>query len=244
MTCLRGWVVRGILATAALWTTAGAVTAQDDSAQKRSAARFPFEKIPAQFRNGVRDVVQAPTLYGHGPAEAFVGDAGTYAWLLDHPDRGMRAWRRLGAKCSDVKDLGNGRFGWTDEQGSEIHWQVVFDSPTSRIWFAEGSVRPGPLMPAVHVQAVLQMRHGTRVDNLNRTLVCHQAEIFFKTDNKTAILITRLIGDSAPRLAEQFLGQIETFFSGITWYLAQHPERSDRLFADAAKTPHMEQLDR
>ena len=37
----------------------------------------------------------------------------------------------------------------------------------------------------------------------------------------------------APRLAEQFLGQIEVFFSGITWYLEQHPERSDRLLADA-----------
>jgi hypothetical protein len=91
-------------------------------------------------------------------------------------------------------------------------------------------VRPG-LLPAVGVQAVLYLRHGTRIDNLNRTVISQQAEIFLKIDNKAAVMLTRILGPSAPRLAEQFLGQIEIFFSGITWYLDQHPERADRLFA-------------
>jgi hypothetical protein len=179
-------------------------------------------------------VIADPTLFGQGPSEAFAGQPAVYFWLLDHPDRGMRAWRRLGAQCSEIRDQGDNRFSWTDGQGSEVHWVTVYETRTSRIWYAEGHVRPAGLLPAIHIQAVLDLKHGTRVDSLKRTVISHQAEIFLKIDSKAAVLVTRLLGSSAPRLAEQFLGQVEIFFSGITWYLEQHPERSDRLFAEAA----------
>jgi hypothetical protein len=192
--------------------------------------------MPESVRKQVRDVISDPTVFGRGPVEAFSGQLTVYSWLLDHPDRGMNAWRRLGAQCSQIKEVGKQRFSWTDGNGSEVHWQVVHETPTARIWYAEGSVRPGPLLSTYRIQAVVNMRFGTHLDSLQRTIICHQAEVFFKIDSRAAAFLAHLMGGSAPKLAEQFMAQVEIFFSGITWYLDQHPERGDRLLANAAIT--------
>src|SRR6202162_3463538 len=126
MRCSRTWITRPALAAAIIWASAAGAPAQDAAMQTRSAGKIPVEKIPQAFRNQVRDVIGAPTLFGRGPAEAFAGQPDVYSWLLDHPDRGVMAWRRLGAQCSDVKSIGNGCFGWTDGKGSEIHWNTVY----------------------------------------------------------------------------------------------------------------------
>jgi hypothetical protein len=92
---------------------------------------------------------------GAAPAEAFACEPAVYYWFLDHPDRAVTAWRRLGAKCLTITDRGGGRFGWADENGSDIVWETVYRTPELRIWYAEGKARPGPLMPLVPVRAVV-----------------------------------------------------------------------------------------
>jgi hypothetical protein len=200
--------------------------------QTRAAGRVPLEQIPPALRDRVRQVVHQPTLFCPGPAEAFAGRPDLYLWLLDHPDRAMRAWRRLGAKCTEIRDRGDGTFAWCDDQGSAIHWQTVFDDASRRVWYAEGKARPGPLLPSVSVQIVLVLRHGQRPADSEHTLLFHQAEVFVKTDSKAAAVIARILGPSTPRLAAEGLGQLELFFSGLVWYFDQHPERAEQLLAD------------
>jgi hypothetical protein len=224
------------LVAGVLWAGAVSAAAQDAALQKRVAARVPLDQIPEGMRERVRQVLEHPTLCGHGPAEAFAGQPALYDWLLDHPDRGVQAWRRMGARCTEIADRGQGRFGWTDGHGSEILWQTVHNSPTLRVWYAEGKVRPGRLLPAVPVQLVILMRHGKRAVEPDHTLIFHQSHAFVLTDSKAATVVTRMLGDSAPRMAEQCLGQMETFFSSLVWYLDQHPERAEKLLGEGRPT--------
>jgi hypothetical protein len=207
------------------------VRAQGSLPQSLALARVPFRELPEGWREKVEYVAKDPTLYARGPAEAFAGQPLLYDWLLDHPDRGVAAWRRLGARCADITDSGSGMFVWKDGHGSEVRWQTLYRSKVLRVWFAEGHVRPGPLLPAVPVELVVLLRYGNRPDSPGRTLLYHQSDLFLRVDSKTAALITQLLGTSAPRLAEQCLGQLETFFSGLVWYLDQHPERTRTLLA-------------
>jgi hypothetical protein len=187
--------------------------------------------MPA-LRDQVRQVIEHPVLSSHGPAEAFTGDPALYQWLLDHPDRAVRAWRRLGAVCTEITDKGNGWFGCTDGHGTEIRWATAYNSPALRIWYAEGKVRPSLFLPTVPVRVVLVLRHGQHPDGAGRKVIYHQADVFFQTDSKTAALIAKMFDSSAPRLAEQGLRQIELFFSALVWYFEQHPERAEKLLAD------------
>jgi hypothetical protein len=198
-------------------------------------ARMPLAEMPEDMRERVRQVVEQPTMCGQGPAEVFAGQPTVYAWLLDHPDRGVLAWRRLGAKCTEINAVGRGSFRWTDGCGSDIHWHIVYDAAAVRIWYAEGKFRPSLFLPTMPVRLVVSLRHGQRADGVGGTLIFHQAEAFVQTDSKTAVLATRMLGASAPRLVEQSLEQLQLFFSGLAWYLDHHPERAEQLLAEKGR---------
>src|SRR5262245_1514790 len=63
----------------------------------RAAAQVPLGEVPAAVRDRVRQVLDRPTLYSHGPSETFLCRPALYYWFLDHPDRAVLTWRRLGA---------------------------------------------------------------------------------------------------------------------------------------------------
>lgn len=200
----------------------------------RSHARLvPLEELPADVRGGVRKVLEQPTLFTRGPAEEFTGRPELYHWLLEHPDRAALAWRRLGAPCMEISDRGAGSFGWTDGQGSDVHWETIHRTCEQRIWYAEGSARPGPLLPTVPFRAVVVLHHSERQDSAGHPLLWHQADVFLQTDSKTATLMARMLGPSVPRIAEQGAGQLEMFFSALLGYLERHPERAEKLLAAA-----------
>jgi hypothetical protein len=231
MICRAIWTTWLSLMIGLIWTKPANATPPNLTLQQQAAARVPLAELPEGLRARVRQVIEQPTLFSHGPAEAFSGWPALYHWLLDHPDRAVVAWRRLGATCTEISERGAGRFVWKDGQGSEINWQTIHNSPSLRIWYAEGHMRPGLLLPAVPARAVLLLRHGDRPDGPGRTLIFHQADVFLQTDSKTAALLAQMLGPSAAGLAEQGLGQVEMFFSALVWYLGQHPDRAPRLLA-------------
>ncbi|MGE3809534.1 MAG: hypothetical protein AB7K24_33135 [Gemmataceae bacterium] len=206
--------------------------AQPASAQallEMLSQQISINDLPAEYRENVRLVIDKPTLKASGPLEVFRGNPHFYYWLLENPDQAVQIWRRLGAKCMDISNRGGGRFGWSDKHGSDIAWQTIYRGPNLHIWYAEGSAKPTPWLPAVPVRAVAILRHAACTDRLGGTLIHHRAEIAFLTDSKAASLITQLMGDSAQKLAHQCVAQMELFFSGLAWYLDQHPERYSEL---------------
>jgi hypothetical protein len=230
------------LAIGAAWASSDAAEAQTSHpwqrADKQSAAArasvfteapLPLDEIPAAARAKVRSVLDRPSLSARGQPELFNGDPTLYKWFLDHPDRAALAWKRLGAKVADVSNRGNGVFGWSDAQGSDIRWETVYRSPRMQVWHAEGKVRPGALLPLAPVQAVVVLRYSESRDSDGQPLLRHQAELFLRTDSKAASLAARLFGASAPRLAEQYVSQVEMFFSALSWYLDQHPDKAEKL---------------
>ena len=88
MPCRLNWIGWLSLAAGAFWVSAGGAAEQDSAAQKRAAARVPLSQVKDDLRDRVKQVLDGPTLYTRGPAEAFTGQADFYDWLLDHPDRG------------------------------------------------------------------------------------------------------------------------------------------------------------
>ncbi len=91
-------------------------------------ASIPLERLTPKVREGVERVLEQPTISAHGPAEVFRARPSFYRWLLEHPDRAVQMWHRLGARCLTITDRGAGRFGWADGQGTDIAWQTIFSA--------------------------------------------------------------------------------------------------------------------
>jgi hypothetical protein len=205
-------------------------TAKPARAEDPASARTPkapllsVDDLPAKVREPVAAVLEHPTLHTVGPAESFSCDPATYYEFLEHPDRAVTAWRKLGAKCLTITDRGKGRFGWVDEHGSDVHWDLIQSTPRLRVWYAEGQVRPNAWLPTVAFQAVVVLHLNEGRDADGRPMIRHQAELVVHSDSKTAALAARLLGPSAPRIAEQYVAQIQMFYSALAWYFYQHPE--------------------
>jgi hypothetical protein len=215
------------------------VAAQTKGEARRAPSPLPLpvslEEMPAPTRDALSRVMKAPTVTAVCPAQEFVAHPDMYQWLLDHPDRAAAAWRKLGVEAVEIKTLKDGRFFWKDPDGSELVWQTVAQGPGGRVWYAEGQVKPGPLLPTIPVKAVAVLTHEERARPTGDSVIRQQIEVFLHTDSKAAALITRLIGDSAPRMAEQGAGQLLMFFSGIARYAHDKPERARSLLSDGKK---------
>src|SRR5205085_12035396 len=121
----------------------------------------------------------------------------------DHPDRTAAAWRKLGIDAVEIKMLKDGRFTWKDENGSELTWQNVAQGPNGRVWYAEGKVKPALLLPTVPVKAVAVLVHSEQMRKTGDYLIRHQLQVYVRSDSKAASIVTRMFGDSVPKMAEQ-----------------------------------------
>ena len=201
-----------------------------DVSTRVEPSRVSADDFPAEARPRVHAVVDQPTLAAHGPQEMFTCQPSMYHYLLDHPDRAVKLWRRLGARCIEVQDAGGGQFAWK-EGVSEVHWEVILDGPNRRVWYAEGQVKPALLIPAVPVKALLVLDYTEGKDGAGRPAVRHQMQLVLHTDSKVMALAAKLMGDSAPKTAEKFLAQLQMFYAAMAWFLDQHPDKAEKMFA-------------
>ncbi len=193
--------------------------------------QLPLDELPPEAQERLRQVLDKPTLTVRGPVESFTCVPATYHWLLDHPDRGVQIWRRLGARCIEISARGEGVFAWTDPLGSELTWSTVYLTPKMRVIYASGQVKPGMLLPRVSVQAVVVIHFNEDGQVTQRALLKHQAEMAIRTDSRAVSAAARMMGASAQRLGEQYMGQLQMFYSALAWYLDQHPQEAEGLLS-------------
>jgi hypothetical protein len=225
----RGSFAGLVLLVAVSLAPAGGFLFKKGTPTSSADAAIPFDELSDAQRTLVRSVVDKPTMVGRGPSETFPCRPEHYYWFLEHPDRAVTAWRRIGAKCASITPRGEGCFGWSDDQGSDLVWRTVYKAPGIRIWYAEGKVRPAPVLALVPVKAVLVLHHGEGKNAEGASTIQHRSELYLVTESKSATALTKLMGQSASKLAEQGLGQLQLFFSGVSWYIHRHPEKADEL---------------
>ena len=194
--------------------------------------KIPLESLPASQREAIKSVLDRPTLNVHSSKVTFDCLPEQYRWFLDHPDRGVIAWRRLGAKCVTILPHGQNTFAWNDGKGSEVIWETVHNCTGQRVWFAEGTIKPGPLLPTVPVKAVVILHYAESQLPNGDPVITHQTHLYVHTDSKSAALVTKILGNSAQHLAEQGLDQLQLFFSGLSCYMHRYPERCAVLLSD------------
>lgn len=191
--------------------------------------------VEPAHRDAVLGIVRRPTLSTKGTTEDVVCSPELFRWLLDHPDRVALAWRRLKVPCLEIADLGKGRFGWADGEGSDVVWQTVGTFPEGRVWYASGKVKAAAVAPTVPVKAVVVLSHPSRPLTDKASAISPAAQAFVQSDSKAANVVLRVLGPTAPKVAEDAAEQLLFFFAGVARYIQAHPERAEELLAPAGR---------
>lgn len=232
----------GVLLSGAIGATVGAAppAGQSTSMAAPSHTAAPTAPAPAsrmnvldavkpEFRDAVAKCMAKPTVTTRANGDEVVCTVAVYEWLYDHPDRVALAWQRLKVPSIPITDIGNGKFGWTDENGSEVVWQTVGTFQDGRIWYAHGKVKAGVATPAIPVQGVVILKHPKLVEKDGVALFAPNVQCYMHSDSKAANLVLRVLGPTVPNVAEQAAGQLLEFFGGIAAYVQKHPTKADEL---------------
>lgn len=193
------------------------------------------DDLPADIREAVRKVLAAPTMTASGPVDEFETRPRTYDWLMMHPDRASVAWQRLNIPCATVREIEPGHFSYSDETGTNVRWKLIWLGQQGRVWFAEGHVKPNTMLPLVPVKAVAVLRHDLPSEPDEVGKIRQQVDLFMYTDSRAAAMVAKMIGPTAPKMAEQGAQQVGMFFSVLARYLDRHPDQVERLLAVPGK---------
>ena len=189
------------------------------------------EVVHPDYREAVSKVVQKPTVSTKASAPDVVCTVQMYQWLFDHPDRVALAWQRLNVPAVPIADAGNGLFMWTDENGSEVVWRTVGAFAEGRVWYATGKVKPAPLSPSVPVKAVCVLTHKQKAQKDGVAAFSTSVQMFVLSESKAANVILKMMGPTAPKVAEQGAEQFLEFFNGMADYVQRNPTKAEALLA-------------
>ena len=196
----------------------------------------PLDEVSPAERDRVRAVLERPTLSTSSTGEVFTCNLEHYYWLLEHPDQVTRLWHCMGIKCAAITNHGS-YFSWEDGKGSDLRWHEVYRGSALRLIYAEGKVNPGFLLPTASIQAVLIIHHTEGTDGTGKSAIRQRVELALYTDSHALAAAARIIGASAPHLAQQYLSQVQTFYGAMAWYLNHHPRQAEALFTQLQQPP-------
>lgn len=186
-----------------------------------------LELVAPAHKDAVSKVVTRTTLTAKYAEPGFATGLELYEWMLDHPDRVSLAWPRLGIACAEITDRGNGKFGWTDEHGSDVTWQAVGKAPGVVVWYATGKVKPAAVVPMVPVKAVAVLKYPNKpTDQPGAVTLSADLSVYVLTDSRAANALLRVLGPGAAKAGEQAAEQLLFFFSGVAAHLHKHPEKT------------------
>lgn len=204
----------------------------DQLARQMTAAQVPLEKFTEPLRSQVTRVLQKGQLFERGKPEAFPCKPAVYRWLLDSPDASLYAWKKLGATKASIDRQPDGGFVGTDGQGGELRWRLIATGPKTRVWYAEGSGKMGPLLPTLTVRAVVLLTFSDAQGSDGRSGMKHRLDLFAQYDSGP--LVAKLMGMSAESAGKKVLQQVELFFSGMAWYASEHADWTKTVYAQWA----------
>ncbi|MDF0665787.1 MAG: hypothetical protein P0119_06890 [Nitrospira sp.] len=144
---------------------------------------FPVERVNPDWACRLQAIIQNHTTESRlGPIRTALSEP-LYRHLLDHPPFTADMIRRLHLGRYRSEARGPGRFWGDDGEGTKGIVELVYEDPTSRIYFLEG-IHEGRLLPHVTGKAVVFLRTGAMRDANNNETTNSTLVAYTKLDNR------------------------------------------------------------
>jgi len=196
---------------------------------------FPVERVDPAWACRLQGIIQSYTTESKvGPIRAALSES-MYQHLLDHPPFTAALIRRLNLGRYQSESRGPGRFWGDDGAGTKGIVELVYEDPTSRIYFLEGT-HESRLLPHVTGKAVVflgisVMRDASGNEATDSTLVAYT-----KLDNWFLAGVVSLLHPLVDKIVTSRLQRGVETVNRLGVAMRQDPQR---VLSEAAKPPSL-----
>jgi hypothetical protein len=144
----------------------------------------PLDKIPAQHREAVVEIIRDHTMHRKSPADTFPCNSRVYLSLLNEPAITLALWQDLSPSPVKLRQLAVNKFQGTDGAGATATWEYIYRSPKLHVLLSDlDYVSP---RGAAHLNGriLLVVRSGFYREVNGDPWIQHDVEAFVKVDSK------------------------------------------------------------
>lgn len=185
---------------------------------------FPVELLDPVWTCKLQAIIQGYTTASKvGPIRTALSES-MYRHLLDHPPFTADMIRRLHLGLYRSEARGPGRFWGDDGEGTKGIVELVYEDPTSRIYFLEGT-HESRLLPHVTGKAVVFLRVGVMGDANGNETTDSILVAYTKLDNRVLSGLVSLLHPLVSRVVTSRLQKGVETVDRLGKVMRQDPQR-------------------
>ncbi|MBX3330828.1 MAG: hypothetical protein KF722_10535 [Nitrospira sp.] len=224
------WIGMGILVFAGYGRSEACLLSPD-----HAGLTFPVERMDPVWTCKLQAIVQSYTTVSKvGPIRTALSES-MYRHLLDHPPFTADVIRRLHLGLYRSEARGPGRFWGDDGQGTKGTVELVYEDPTSCIYFLEGT-HESRLLPRVTGKAVVFLRIGITRDANGSEAMDSTLVAYTKLDNRFLSGLVSLLHPLVSRVVTSRLQKGVETVDRLGVAMKQDPQR---VMAELANSPSL-----
>ncbi len=144
----------------------------------------PLDKIPAQHRDAVVEIIRDHTMHRKAPAESFPCNSKLYLSLLNEPGITLALWQDLAASPVKLRRLDADRYQGTDGAGTTATWEYIYRSPKLHVLLSDLDYVSPRGAAKLNGRILLVVHSGFYREVNGESWVQHDVEAFVKVDSK------------------------------------------------------------
>ncbi|MDH4081093.1 MAG: hypothetical protein OEU68_14910 [Nitrospira sp.] len=196
---------------------------------------FPVERVDPAWACRLRSIIQNNSIESQvGPILTALSGA-LYRYLLDDPPFAAALIRRLKLGLYQSEGRGPRRFWGDDGEGSKGIVEVVYEDPTSRIYFLEGT-HESRLLPHLKGKAVVFLRIGIMQDENSHETTVSTLVAYTKLDNPFLSGLASILHPLVSRIAASRLKKGVETVDRLGVVMRLNPQR---VLAEAQNPPSL-----
>lgn len=201
----------------------------------------PLDRISAEHRELVAEVIRDHTFHRQGESDTFLCPAGLYLSLLNEPALTVALWKDLSESPVQLQKVAANRFEGTDGSGSTAAWEFVLRTPRLHVLVAYLNYVSPHGNAKLDARIVLVVNSNYYRDKNNEPYVQHSVDAYVKVDSKGWKTVARTVRPVVERILEEQVKEAGLFISLMSRLVLTYPNWATdvvsrhRALDDAAK---------
>lgn len=186
------------------------------NARLEATRRLPLDRLDAQTRQRIAEIVERPTLYRRMPIERIPCDPSLFVFLVRYPEVVVNMWELMGATKIRCRRIDDYMVDADDGSGTLTRIELVYGTPNVHLLYAEGEYS-GPLMSRrVTGRCVLALQSSYQQARDGRSLVTSEMDVFLNLEGLGAEVVAKTLHPVMGKTADHNFAESAKFIEQVS----------------------------